>query len=155
MLCDHEHRNMERRILAPPSLPRLGVPGTAVRPEHIASDNPGANDVESFSEHVVIDTGSSSGLAAQTVGAARCKGPAMQGLSAYAKRMLQALIGPSPIAINRYAEVANAKFGHLVPPSESASRNSASDTIASGRSIRCGPDRRRSQVGDSSDPAGT
>src|SRR5215469_12197009 len=66
MMRQHKNRHMIRRLLPPPSLPRLG--GSLVRtraphrPKHVPAENPGADILQPLRGHFVIDTASSATL---------------------------------------------------------------------------------------------
>src|SRR5215470_10625924 len=43
---EDEHRDVVRRLLAPPALPPVVGPGAAARREHVAAENPGPDVLE-------------------------------------------------------------------------------------------------------------
>src|SRR5262245_42862593 len=101
------------RVVSPPSFPLVIRPRTADGPEHIAPQDPGPYVAESARGKVVVTAGLSA-LDAEDL-PLKFSGreePLMERAPANAQRVLQALVRAGSVAVERYRETLNAKFGH-------------------------------------------
>jgi hypothetical protein len=105
---------MIHRVITPPAPPTFIKPGTADWSEHIPAHNPSTYIVKTPRGKVVINPGLSA-LDAEKFHLKRASSerPSMEGSSADAKRVLQALIRACAEAINRNGEAFYTEFSHL------------------------------------------
>jgi len=114
VMCEHENRVVEWRVIAPPSLPWVLAPRSAHRAEHVAAHDRRAEIVERLAQHVIVN----SRLAASCVAVQRAKGfggkgPVVNMDRAFAKRIFHALVRPGDVAVERYRDV-ESQFAHRV-----------------------------------------
>ena len=91
MMREDKHRRMVRRIVAPPALPGLILPRTAHRPEHIATQDRGAQVVHRLRSKIVIDAMSPITFTLHLLRNVRVHKPGMKLLATNAWRILQIL----------------------------------------------------------------
>lgn len=108
MVSEDEDRVMERRLVTPPPFPRIRGPRSALRTKHIAAHDRRPSVLERLAQHVVVDAG----LAAARIAVQRPKGfegkhPLVEPGPALTKRVLQALIRPGDIAVERRGDLAS------------------------------------------------
>ena len=107
----HENRSVERRIVAPPSLPNVISPGPSDRSEHISTNNPRSDVVEAACDKVIVNTRGAA-IRAMYLSKGTCaKDPFVQRHAPDAKWMIEILTGAGPVAIKRDRK-ADAKLGH-------------------------------------------
>src|SRR5438876_8383026 len=56
VMCQHEHRRVIRRLVAPPALPAVVRPRASDRTEHVAPKNPGTDSGKALLRNSVIDS---------------------------------------------------------------------------------------------------
>jgi len=108
MVREHEDRHVVRRLLAPPALPLLVGPGTAHRAEHVAPEDPRADVGHAARGELVVDAGRAAVLAQHLLEGARRHEPLVQRLPADAERVVEALIRPGAVAVERDGEAVDA-----------------------------------------------
>ena len=114
VMCEHENRVVEWRVIAPPSLPWILAPRPTHRAEHVATHDRRADVLKSLAQHIVVN----SRLAAAFVAVQRAegfsgKGPVVNMDRAFAKRIFNALVRPGDVAVERYRDV-ESQFAHRV-----------------------------------------
>src|SRR4029079_16883400 len=114
VMCQHEHRRVRGRVVAPPALPRIVCPGPADRTEHVAAEDPGADPGYAARSKVFVDAGRATILSDHRLKEACRENPFVQGHAAETHRMLQGLTGTGAISVDRNTETVNAKFCHPV-----------------------------------------
>jgi len=113
VVCEHEHRGVVGRVLAPPAAPTLIGPGTTHGAEHVAPDDPRADVLEAASGEVVVDTGFAATLAEdrrtghELARRAGRKHPLVQRQAALAKRRIPTLIRSRAVAVDRQSKRAH------------------------------------------------
>jgi hypothetical protein len=90
-----------RRACAPPALPALVRPGPAHRAEHIAAEYPCADILEASRREFVVHAGLATVLTEHLLEGAGFESPLVQIHSVQTKRVLQTLVEPGAIAIER------------------------------------------------------
>src|SRR5207247_5652584 len=115
MVRQHEDRAVIRRVVAPPALPALVRPRPAHRPEHVATENPCADIGKAARREIIVSAGIPAILSEHRAERAGRDGPFMQRHPANAERVVEALAGAGPIAVERYREAADAQFRHWGP----------------------------------------
>src|SRR4051812_29736077 len=135
VMRQHEHRHVVRRLFAPPPLPVFVRPRSAHGAEHVAPEDPGADVLEAFLGHGVVDSGLAGRAAVHALEDARGEEPFHDLGRAHAERILEALIWAGAVAVERDAETLYAQFGHYLRPSIwslSSRRRSATPASGSG-----------------------
>ncbi len=100
-----EHRRVVRRILAPPSPPRIVAPRTANGSEHVAPHDRCADVDVPPGGDVIVDAGLAALHPVHLAEATRRERPAVQAHAALAERVLNALPGSCHIAVERHRHV--------------------------------------------------
>src|SRR5438477_526859 len=105
MVCEDEDRMVERRIVAPPALPRIVLPRPGTAAEHVPAHDRRARAAEDVlgEQCARVDLAAFSAVAL----AERLERhqPLVELLTANPERMLQALVGTGDIAIERHGDV--------------------------------------------------
>ncbi len=109
---EHENRSVERRIIAPPSLPNIVWPGSPNRSEHVSANDPRSGVVEAPRDKVVINTRSAAILTYHLSKGACADHPFVQPQAADAKWIVEILIGAGTVAIEGDRKAVDAKLGH-------------------------------------------
>src|SRR3954471_7353656 len=110
---ENEDRAVVRRLVAPPAFPAFVGPRAAHGTEHVAAEDPGAEVDETLLGHLVVDAGLAAALVAvHGLEEARREEPFHDFRPAHAERVLQVLLRPGAIAVQRYAEALHADFRH-------------------------------------------
>src|ERR1051325_8195794 len=112
MVCEDEHLRVIRRLIAPPAFPLFVGPGTSDWSEHVAAENPRADAGKTLRRHLVVDTGFTSVLAVHLAPRASVKEPVEDLLAAHTQRMLQVLIRPGRVTIDRCGKAQDAHSWH-------------------------------------------
>src|SRR5262249_52979302 len=128
-------RHMIRRLVAPPALPALIRPRPAHRPEHVPSENPGADAGEAELGHLVVDAGLAVGLSVHLPPDAGVKEPFHPLGPADAERMLEILTRSGAVSVDRDREALHPNLRQLPSPRESRIRNTK---VSGTRSIQSG-----------------
>src|SRR3546814_19584704 len=100
MVGEDEDWDMIGRRLAPPAAPGLIQPGAAHRPEHVSAHDPRADILEAAPREIVVRAGRS-GPVVQALKGLRRAHPLMKSLAAHTERMLDPLVRPGAIAVDR------------------------------------------------------
>src|SRR5512146_2748997 len=116
VMREHEDRCVVGRALSPPAAPALVRPGSADGPEHVTSQDPRADILESLCGEVVVDPGFTAFLTKHLPGRTRGKHPLVQRSAAPSERVAEALVRPGAITIQREGEAADDQLRHLQPP---------------------------------------
>jgi hypothetical protein len=87
-----------RWVLPPPAAPSIVGPGTANRPEHIASHDPRADALPKTRRDVIIDARGAAGLTIDALERARRDEPFVQRFTTDAERILARLARASTLA---------------------------------------------------------
>jgi hypothetical protein len=90
-------------------------PRAAHRAEHVAPENPGADSGEALLRDAVVDSLLAAFLAVYLAPEARVEEPLHQLRAAHAERVLQVLVRPGTVAVDRNREALDAEFRHDVP----------------------------------------
>jgi len=100
---EHEDRRVIGRLLAPPAAPALVGPRPADRAEHVASEDPRSDAVESSRRDVLIEAGLTLARPVHALEGPRVEEPIEKLRTAQAERMLEVLTGAraEPIDGNR------------------------------------------------------
>jgi hypothetical protein len=109
----NKHRAMEWRFVAPPASPCPVGPGAPNGAEHVPADDPGTKIIEPPRSEIVIDPTCAAFLSMHPPPGASGNQPVVQGLTADAERIVNALIRTRSVAVNRDGEVLNPDSGHL------------------------------------------
>src|SRR5262249_54211781 len=112
MVGEDEDRTVIGRRVAPPALPALVGPGPAHRPEHVAAQDPGPDIGEAALRERVVDAGRAALLARHRVKGAGREEPAEQSGPAHPERVLQSLVRPGAVAVEREAKALDAQLAH-------------------------------------------
>lgn len=102
----HEYGRVKRRIVTPPALPRLVLPGAAYRAEHVAAHDPSANVLETTFGELVIGVLRAAGFAEHLLERTCMKEPVVDSFAADPERRLETLLRPGTKAV---IEMANAR----------------------------------------------
>src|SRR5688572_515236 len=100
MVREHEHRMVERRILAPPARPRpRGVPWPGMAAEHVPAHDGGADVLERFLHDGTarVDVSAFAAVLRAPLRQRNC--PLVQLLAADPERLLHALVGAGDEAV--------------------------------------------------------
>ena len=88
VMCEHEHWMIKRRIVAPPAVPGIATPRSANRAEHVSAHDRGANVVECFPQHVIVDAGFTAPLFTVQRAESFCgNGPIVEMFTAFTERI--------------------------------------------------------------------
>src|SRR5215831_3168761 len=87
------------RIVAPPSLPSIVGPGTADGSEHVAADDPRSDILQAARREVVVEASCTTVATEHALKRACCEDPFVQRGASDPKRVAEALIGPSAVAV--------------------------------------------------------
>src|SRR5688500_1532135 len=109
VMRQHEDRNVERRVIAPPALPRVVRPFAADRSEHVATENPCTDVLQPARGELIVDAGSAAVFTLHLLEAAGGDKPVMQRLTAHAERIFASLARASAESVERDAEAVNAE----------------------------------------------
>src|SRR5438128_1140413 len=106
MMRQDEDRMVVWRIFAPPTPPRLVQPRSANRAEHVAAHDRGADARVAARNELLVDVVRAAAphamhLAPRAAG----EGPLVESFPTLAQRILQALIRPGRVAVQRDREV--------------------------------------------------
>jgi hypothetical protein len=96
---EHEHRVVERRILAPPARPRVTAPGPPDRAEHAAPHDGGTDARIALGDELIVKTTLASLRAMGPAEGSGCEQPLVQSGSTLPERIVQALVGPGGIPV--------------------------------------------------------
>src|SRR5688572_1370855 len=108
----HERRSVIRRILPPPSAPRVVRPGAAYRTEHVATKNERANVRHASLSEIVVDTDGAAFVLPHLLEEPRFDEPLMQFLAPLPQRDLLRLVWPSAVTVERDGETVHDESGH-------------------------------------------
>jgi hypothetical protein len=117
MISQDEYLSVIRRILSPPTFPRVVWPRASHRAKHISPEDPRADIFETTGGEVIVNTRFSTVFARHGVEGARFEHPLVQRKAADPERIFKALTWASTISVNGYPETLNAKLRHYLPPS--------------------------------------
>jgi hypothetical protein len=113
VMCEHENRVVEWRVIAPPSLPWVLAPRPAHRAEHVATHDRRTDVLKSLAQHIVINSRLAVYIAVQRAEGFGGKGPVVNMERPFAERILNALVRPGDVAVERYRNV-ESQFANLV-----------------------------------------
>src|SRR5262245_25489865 len=102
MMREHENGNVIGRIVAPPPFPSVVGPGSTDGPEHIATQDPGAEIGETARRKIVVGAGRSAILAQHGLKRPGRDKPLVQRLAAHPQRVLETLLRAGTVAVERY-----------------------------------------------------
>jgi hypothetical protein len=108
----HKDLRVVRRIVAPPSLPRIVGPRASDRSEHIAPYDPRTNVVEPARYKAVIYASRAALISKHLLKRSGGEGPFVQRYAADTERIVEILVGAGAIAVEGYGEGVNPEFGH-------------------------------------------
>src|SRR6266404_4108442 len=114
VMGEHKDRRVIRRLISPPAFPTFVRPRAAHRPEHIPPENIRADTSEALRRDIIVDAGLAAFIAVHPLPGARGKKPVKYSEPANPERILQILIWPRAVTIDRDREM-DAKFGHKSP----------------------------------------
>jgi hypothetical protein len=97
---EHEHRRVERRLVAPPAAPR-GVPLAVAAAEHLPAHDVGADVAAHPRGDVAVGGPLATGLAVLLLPFPRRDRPLVQAFAADAERLRQRLVRPGRVAVHR------------------------------------------------------
>src|SRR5260221_6807838 len=117
MVGEDEHRGVKRRVVSPPALPLMALPGAAVRTELVPSHDLRADAWAPVAGKGVIDARGTAGLAVHGVEGAGGEEPLMQPVTGVTERSIEALPFTGAKPIQRDREVVHAHQRHRHPPS--------------------------------------
>src|SRR5208283_2110652 len=112
MVGQHEHRSMERWIIAPPALPGFVRPGPSHRPKHVATHDPCSNIIETPGNEIIVNTCCPAVVPNQMLEGASRGHPIVQGHAANAERVLEALTWTSTVSIDGNPKSLDSEFSH-------------------------------------------
>ena len=98
---EHKDRRVVGRFVAPPAAPALVRPRPSHRAEHVSSENPGSDVLESLCRELVIHAGVTFAGSMHPLEGSRVEKPVDELGTAHAERMLQVLAGTCAEAIDR------------------------------------------------------
>ena len=117
VVSEHEDRVMKGGLLSPPAGPLAIAPGSTYRPEHVPTHDGGAHTRSPLREVLVIDPRVAAVIADHLPSAAGGEDPFVELHAPETERMVEILVGPSGVPVERDREVSNEQSGHLLPPS--------------------------------------
>src|SRR5262249_59508656 len=109
---EDEHRQVIRRLVAPPSSPTLIRPWTTHGSEHVAPENPRADVFERLGSDVVIDARFAAIETVHPTPDLSLKKPLEEFRPVDTERMIKILIRTGAVAINGHRETQNTDFRH-------------------------------------------
>jgi len=109
---EHENRSMVRRIVSPPSFPRIVWPGATDWSKHVSADDPGADIGEAACGKVVVDTRGAALFAMHLLEGAGGEDPFVQRQAADANWVGEILMGAGTVAVEGDRKAVDAKPGH-------------------------------------------
>ena len=116
MVGQHEHRSMERWIIAPPALPGFVRPGPSHRPKHVAADDPCSNIVETTSSEIIVNARCPALVPKHALEGASREHPIVQRHAANTKRVLKVLTRTSTVAVNGNPKRVDSELSHERDP---------------------------------------
>jgi hypothetical protein len=102
--CEDEHRRVVRRLLTPPSSPRVVWPRPPNRSKHVPAHDPRADGGHTARGKVVVNPRRSTVTTKHLPEGARSKQPLMQRLTSNPERMLEILVWACTVAIDGNGE---------------------------------------------------
>jgi hypothetical protein len=112
LVSKHEHRVVEGGNLSPPAGPLALAPRSSDRAEHVPAHDGGAHARFPLREEVVVQSLSSTFSADHLTAAASGENPVMELGTSDTERMIEILVEPGGIAIERDREVADEQPRH-------------------------------------------
>src|SRR4029079_16621644 len=127
---EDEHRRVVRRVFAPPAPPGLVRPRPADGAEHVPAHEDGAEILAPGDRLSVVDARLPALLTVLRAPAPRRERPLVERLGALPERILEALVGPGGVPVDRHRDVDPHKRHPDHPAATpSAARSSSSITI--------------------------
>jgi hypothetical protein len=123
MVGENEYWMMMGRLIAPPAFPCFIAPGSAYRPEHVAPHDGGADIGLSESNKLVVEACLAVFPARFPTESAGPERPFVQSPSAYAERIVEALIRPGRLSVEGDCDIVDAQFWHWNPSGERPDRS--------------------------------
>src|SRR5208282_3378719 len=102
---------MERRVVAPPSLPVVIGPRASDRSEHVSTNDPCADVAKAARREFIIRAGCSAILASHFSKGTCCEEPFVQRGAADTKWIGEVLAGAGTVAVQGNSEAVDAKLG--------------------------------------------
>src|SRR6266550_6492979 len=92
---EHEHRDMEWRVVAPPTVcPRIVLPGALTAAEHLSAHHDGAGGAQRFFDDIGVGVLLAALQAVAVAPTRGGKGPLVQEVASSAQRLLEARVRP-------------------------------------------------------------
>src|SRR6266849_6727919 len=114
MVCEDKRRYVIRRLLPPPSFPRVIWPRTAHRSEHVPPENPRAQVLHAPPRPLIIRTSRAPFLPLHLLPGTRGEKPLEQLRAANSERILEALARTSGETINRHSKRTDPNCRHAL-----------------------------------------
>src|SRR5207237_6195226 len=108
MVREHHDRRMERRVVAPPPLPLIVLPGATLVAELVASHDLDANPRSPLTGEGVVDATTAVWLALHLTEGPGSEEPLVQSVIRVPERCFEALPFPSTESVKAYGEVVDA-----------------------------------------------
>ena len=118
VMRQNKYRAVVRGVFPPPAAPGIIGPGTANRAEHVASHDPRADTYAKARRDIVVDAGSTAGLASDALEGARRDEPIVQSFTTDAEGLLASLERAGAVAVERDRKVVHAYTSHRLLPVE-------------------------------------
>ena len=109
---EHEDRHVIRRLFAPPPSPALVRPRAADGPEHVAAEDPGADPGEAPCRHLVVHVRFAALFALHPAPRPGREDPVEELQTADPERVLEVLVRPGAVAVERHGEALDAHSWH-------------------------------------------
>ena len=107
LVSEHEDRMMKGRILSPPAGPLALAPGATYRPEHVPTHDGGTHTRFPLREEVIVESLTTAFSADHLTAAAGSEDPFVELSAPNTERMVEILVGPGGVTIERDREVAH------------------------------------------------
>ena len=104
MVGEHEDRHVIGRVVAPPALPAFIRPRPPDRTEHVATQDPSADILETTLREIIVNAGRTPILAEHRPEGLGRKCPLMERHAAFAERIVQALVRTGAITVKGEGE---------------------------------------------------
>ncbi len=107
MVREHKDRVMKWRLVPPPASPLALAPWAPYRAEHVPTHDGGTHTRSPFREEVVIESFTTAFSADHLIAAAGGEDPFVERGASYTERMVEILVGPGGVTIERDRKVAH------------------------------------------------
>src|SRR5579862_2936667 len=124
MMRQNKHRGVIRRLVTPPSFPRLIRPWPAYWPKHVPPENPRAHILKGFRGHFIVNAVRPAALPRHLPEYLGREKPLMQLSPAHTKRIFQILLWTGAKSIHRNRKYRHSHFHSSKFPCFKASKSS-------------------------------